>query len=79
MNDAIKVIIPIIIAGSNIEDSVAVKDIPTASASMLVAIQRNKRDRNQKIFVTLSDSFDSFDHSYIIFPPIYASNIKAIQ
>lgn len=75
---SIPVVIAIVRAGKNILSVLAVSDTPTARASILVAIERNKSDFGEKTF--LSTVFSSSEKpSRIILIPIYPRRINAIQ
>ena len=78
IKESIPVISQIIRAGKYMLSVLAVSDIPTASASMLVAIERNRSDLKVNIFLSIFSS-DTERPSRIIFIPIYPSSTNAIQ
>ena len=79
-NERKKVITPIKSAGIHIFDILAVSDTPTASASILVAIERMKTDFHPKVFLELCMFIsEPFHPEEAILPPIYVRRIKAIQ
>ena len=53
IKESIPVIMAIIRAGKYMLSVLAVSDIPTASASMLVAIERNRSDLKVNIFLSI--------------------------
>ncbi len=79
MNDVIKVTTPIQRAGRNISSVVAVRDTPTASASILVAIPRMMSDLSPKMFLVVTSSSSHLYPSYAILAPIYPRSPNAIQ
>ena len=76
IKDKIKVVMPMIAIAGKIFTCRKAKVIPTANASILVAIDRISRFPRVKAGVrSVLQLLDSF----IIFIPIMVSNIKAIQ
>lgn len=67
-------------AGVQIEETLAVSDIQTASASILVAKERRNRVFHPKVFLdSICLVSDAFQPERIRFIPIHVSSIKAIQ
>lgn len=77
--ETIQVMRPIVRTGNMIDTSLAVKDTPTASASILVANQRVKSDRREKTFFSTQPVSSHSHHAYIILPPMYVRRRNAIQ